>query len=82
MLIKGYVEQPFRLDDKIMVDRRTEDGELDLRGSPQPPSTPITLRELYKMYFIETKDRASAGWAELKEWLDARRWSIRPCYWE
>jgi hypothetical protein len=90
MLIKDIMEQPFRLDQKVVVEKRTADGQLDF-SDPQPPlSAPgkcphckgLTFRDVYKMYFTENPTgSASADWAELKAWLDERHWVVRARTW-
>lgn len=92
MVIMEYNTQPFQLDQKVIVEKRTADGTLDLRGEPQPPLTfpggcpccdGLRFRDVYKLFFLDerNKDRASAGWADLKAWLDERGWKIRPKTW-
>lgn len=82
MLIKDTMGQPFRLDQKVVVEKRDKNGQLDF-SEPQPPPVPITFREVYKMYFLYDPDgSASAGWSELKAWLDKLNWTVRACTWE
>lgn len=85
------MNQPFQLDQRVVVEKRHADGTLDLRGEPQPPlAMPgkcfccegLHFRDIYKIYFNENPDGpASAGWDDLKAWLDARGWVIRPRTW-
>lgn len=77
--------QPFRGDQKVLIERRFADGTLDLRGEPQPPVEVTTFNKVYDMYFRETanaKDRGiSAGWEELQAWLRTKGWSLRAKTW-
>jgi hypothetical protein len=93
MVITEFDTQPFRLDQKVIVEKRTDDGALDLRGQPQPPimrpggccscHDGLCFRDVYKLFFLDekNKDRASASWADLKAWLDERGWKLRPKTW-
>lgn len=90
MLIKDYMEQPFQLDQRVVVEKRTADGQLDF-SDPQPPLSihgkcpcceGLTFRDVYKIFFKENPDGpASAGWPELKAWLDERGWTVRARTW-
>lgn len=79
--ITGFNEQPFRLDQKVVVEKRTPEGVLTF-SPPQPPARSMDFREVYDLYFHDTPNGPpSAGWPELKAWLDARGWTVRACPW-
>ena len=88
-------EQPFRMAQKIVVERRFSDGTLDLCREPQPPtfhcrycgngSNATTFAKLYTMFFRETKSASirgsSSSYEELDAWLKSKGWSIRAKTW-
>jgi len=88
--------QPFRSNQKIIVERRDGNGNLDFRGEPQPPNVRqrcghsegpgvMTFDQLYRLYFRETENAAdrgtSASWEELSAWLKSKSWTIRAKTW-
>lgn len=72
--------QPFRLDQLVILERRTEDGRLDLRSQPQPPVRAMKFDDLYKMFFREDKT-APGSWDALRAWLESKGWVVRACTW-
>ena len=87
--------QPFRGDQKVIIERRHADGTLDLHGQPQPPSirchcghaSPgvMTFNQVYDLYFRETTDASDRGttasYEELEAWLKTKGWMIRAKTW-
>jgi hypothetical protein len=77
--------QPFRSDQMVVIERRFEDGTLDLRGEPQPPVEGMKFSKVYDMFFRETSnapDRGtSASWDELRTWLEKKGWTVRAKTW-
>lgn len=74
--------QPYRGNQKLCVERRHPDGSLNLDGPPLP-FRETTLDKLYGLYFNspEGRDKESAGWEDLRGWLEKKDWSIRPKTW-
>jgi hypothetical protein len=90
MVIKDMLTQPYQLDQRIVLEKRDAEGKLDF-SDPQPPTAldgrcgccdGLTFRDVYKLFFRSNPDGPpSAGWDELKAWLDERHWVIRPRTW-
>jgi hypothetical protein len=88
--------QPFRGDQKIIVERRFPDGSLDLQGEPQPPTVRckccghvspgiMKFNDLWALFWKDapsTVDRGtSAGYEEMHAWLKSKGWTIRAMTW-
>jgi hypothetical protein len=84
--------QPFNLSQRVILEKRTPDGILDL-SSPQPPLkihdtdgrgrvTPrdVTFDDVYRMMFDECPD-APGSWVVLCAWLDSKSWVVRAKTW-
>lgn len=84
--------QPFSVNQKVILEKRTPEGILDL-SSPQPPlkvhdvdgrgrGTPrdLILDDVYKMMFDACPD-AQGSWTTLRAWLDSKSWVIRAKTW-
>lgn len=84
--------QPFIGSQKVILEKRTEEGILDL-SDPQPPlkvydvtgrgrGTPrdMTFDDVYRMFFDECPN-APGSWVALRAWLDSRSWIVRAKTW-
>jgi hypothetical protein len=85
--------QPFRCNQKVILEKRTPEGILDL-SDPQPPlkvyevdgrgrgtlSRDLILDDIYKMMFNECPD-AKGSWDTLRAWLDSKSWVVRAKTW-
>lgn len=73
--------QPFQGSQKIVIEKRDADGQLDF-SEPQPaePLPGWTFDDLYVVFFSENRD-AKGTWEELKAWLDKKGWTIRAKTW-
>jgi hypothetical protein len=84
--------QPFRGEQKVVLEKRTPDGKLDFTGE-QPPTQidggthkgfdltrDLTFDDVYQMFFHEDKE-AVGSWDNLRAWLDSKGWVIRAKTW-
>lgn len=84
--------QPFKGTQKVILEKRTEDGTLDL-SDPQPPlkvrerdrrgelvSRDMTLDDVYQMFFRDVPD-GEGTWTALRAWLDSKSWVVRAKTW-
>jgi len=84
--------QPFRSDQKVILEKRAPDGKARLHPN-QPPVGAMTFDALYALYFWEsTHDKLDAlffregaieeeTWKDLREWLDSKGWVVRVETW-
>jgi hypothetical protein len=85
--------QPFRGTQKVILEKRTPEGILDL-SDPQPPlkirevdergrgilSRDFTFDDVYAFFFKECQD-APGSWEALRAWLDSKSWIVRAKTW-
>jgi hypothetical protein len=84
--------QPFTGYQKVILEKRTPEGILDL-SDPQPPlkihdtdgrgrGTPraVTFNDVYRMFFYDCPD-APGSWEALRAWLDSKSWVVRVMTW-
>jgi hypothetical protein len=81
--------QPYRGDQKVVLEARHPDGTLNFEGE-QPPSLPchcghsppgeMTFDRVYELYFRENPE-GTGSWEYLSEWLKKKGWSIRAKTW-
>lgn len=71
--------QPFRGGQRVILERRTNDGALCFDG-PYPPSEPMTFDEVYDLFFRAVKE-GEGSWVNLRAWLESKSWTVRPCTW-
>jgi hypothetical protein len=84
--------QPFIGRQRVILEKRTPDGILDL-SSPQPPLkihdtdgrgrvTPrdFTFDDVYQMMFDDLPN-APGSWEALRAWLDSKSWVVRVKTW-
>jgi hypothetical protein len=76
--------QPFTGDQRVILEKRTEEGILDL-SDPQPPlkvrGRDLTLDDVYALYFREHAEAGSCSWGTLRAWLDSKSWVVRAKIW-
>jgi hypothetical protein len=73
--------QPFKGSQPVILEKRNGKGELDFSGE-QPPVSPLTFDEVYRLYFQATPDGPpSASWDDLRQWLESKGWHIRAKTW-
>lgn len=72
--------QPFRGSDKVVIEKRKPNGSLDF-SAPQPPKAEAKFDDVYEWYFRAHPSVKSAGWSDLKSWLDSKGWKLRAKTW-
>ena len=76
--------QPFSGGQRVLLEKRTEEGILDFSGE-QPPvkvhGRDLTLDDVYVLYFRANPEANSGSWGELRKWLDSKSWVVRAKTW-
>lgn len=76
--------QPFAGSARVILEKRTEDGTLDL-SDLQPPlkvhGRDMTFDDVYGLYFREHGEANTCSWGELRAWLDSKGWVVRRKTW-
>jgi hypothetical protein len=81
----GAIMQPFQGLQKVILEKRKEDGSLDFSGE-QPPARTFTFNQVYDLFFRANPalygDYGLDGtWENLKKWLDSKGWKVRAKTW-
>ena len=88
-----YNAQPFRGTQRVILEKRTPEGILDL-SDPQPPlkirevdgrgrgtlSRDLIFDDVYALFFNACPD-APGSWKALSSWLDSKSWVVRAKTW-
>jgi len=76
--------QPFTGNQKVILEKRTPEGILDL-SDPQPPlkvrDKDMTFDDVYALYFRENPKSDNCSWDTLRAWLDSKSWVVRAKTW-
>ena len=71
--------QPFKGQDRIIIEKRNSSGGLDFSGE-QPPPEPMEFDRVYEMFF-RADPEGLGTWEQLRAWLNSKGWTIRACTW-
>lgn len=74
--------QPFKGNDVVIIERRREDGTLDMDGD-QPPFYELKFDQVYrKMFWADPANNQAPGDPRLlRDWLKKKGWSLRAKTW-
>jgi hypothetical protein len=78
--VEGPLSQPFRGNQLVVVEKRTSKGALDFTGA-QPPTGGMSFDSLYKLFQSNSNPTQELTWANLRAWLETKRWVVRVKVW-
>lgn len=75
-----FVGQPFRGEQRVIVECRDPATGALRFTAPRPPVEPMRFERLYQLMWGDAPN-ADGSWPVLRAWLEARSWVVRPCTW-
>lgn len=78
--ITEHGAQPFRGNQKVILEKRTLRGKLDFTGE-QPPTGDMDFDDVYYKIYFKLNPTGKGTWEELRAWLDSKGWVVRAKTW-